>query len=36
MTICNMAVEAGARGAFMAPDEKVFAYLQAQTPRAQR
>ncbi|HGM5491797.1 TPA: 3-isopropylmalate dehydratase large subunit [Serratia fonticola] len=28
MTICNMAVEAGARGAFMAPDEKVFNYLQ--------
>lgn len=28
MTICNMAVEAGARGAFMAPDAKVFAYLQ--------
>ncbi|SQI44087.1 3-isopropylmalate dehydratase large subunit 1 [Leminorella richardii] len=27
MTICNMAVEAGARGAFMAPDEKVFEYL---------
>lgn len=27
MTICNMAVEAGARGAFMAPDDKVFAYL---------
>lgn len=27
MTICNMAVEAGARGAFMAPDEKVFDYL---------
>ncbi|UGA54068.1 3-isopropylmalate dehydratase large subunit [Vibrio sp. VB16] len=27
MTICNMAVEAGARGAFMAPDKKVFAYL---------
>ncbi|MCF5667042.1 3-isopropylmalate dehydratase large subunit [Pseudomonas marginalis] len=27
MTLCNMAVEAGARGAFMAPDEKVFAYL---------
>ena len=27
MTICNMAVEAGARGAFMAPDEKVHAYL---------
>lgn len=33
MTICNMAVEAGARGAFMAPDEKVFAYLK-DTPRA--
>ncbi|TQI78664.1 3-isopropylmalate dehydratase large subunit [Serratia fonticola] len=32
MTICNMAVEAGARGAFMAPDEKVFNYLQG-TPR---
>ncbi|WP_337262495.1 MULTISPECIES: 3-isopropylmalate dehydratase large subunit [unclassified Serratia (in: enterobacteria)] len=27
MTICNMAVEAGARGALMAPDEKVFRYL---------
>src|SRR5476651_2431666 len=33
MTICNMAVEAGARGAFMAPDDKVFAYLQDK-PRA--
>jgi 3-isopropylmalate/(R)-2-methylmalate dehydratase large subunit len=33
MTICNMAVEAGARGAFMAPDDKVFAYL-ADKPRA--
>jgi 3-isopropylmalate/(R)-2-methylmalate dehydratase large subunit len=33
MTICNMAVEAGARGAFMAPDDKVFAYLQSK-PRA--
>lgn len=29
MTVCNMAVEAGARGAFMAPDEKVFAYIQS-------
>lgn len=28
MTICNMAVEAGARGAYMAPDQKVFDYLQ--------
>jgi len=27
MTICNMAVEAGARGAFMPPDEKVFSYI---------
>ncbi|MGA4637593.1 3-isopropylmalate dehydratase large subunit [Pseudomonas solani] len=35
MTICNMAVEAGARGAFMAPDEKVFAYLRDK-PRAPR
>lgn len=33
MTICNMAVEAGARGAFMAPDHKVFAYLKDK-PRA--
>jgi 3-isopropylmalate/(R)-2-methylmalate dehydratase large subunit len=33
MTICNMAVEAGARGAFMAPDEKVYAYLKDK-PRA--
>ena len=33
MTICNMAVEAGARGAFMAPDAKVYAYL-ADKPRA--
>ncbi|MGY4494257.1 3-isopropylmalate dehydratase large subunit [Pseudomonas sp. TE3610] len=33
MTICNMAVEAGARGAFMAPDDKVFAYLKSK-PRA--
>ncbi|QMV52361.1 3-isopropylmalate dehydratase large subunit [Ewingella americana] len=33
MTICNMAVEAGARGAFMAPDDKVFEYLKDK-PRA--
>jgi 3-isopropylmalate/(R)-2-methylmalate dehydratase large subunit len=33
MTICNMAVEAGARGALVAPDDKVFAYIK-QTPRA--
>ena len=29
MTVCNMAVEAGARGAFMAPDDKVFAYIKS-------
>ncbi len=29
MTICNMAVEAGARGAYMAPDDKVFEYLES-------
>ncbi|WLI76297.1 3-isopropylmalate dehydratase large subunit [Kosakonia sp. H02] len=28
MTLCNMAVEAGARGALIAPDEKVFAYIE--------
>lgn len=33
MTMCNMAVEAGARGAFMAPDQKVFDYLEGK-PRA--
>ena len=33
MTICNMAVECGARGALMAPDEKAVAYLQGK-PRA--
>lgn len=29
MTLCNMAAEAGARGAFMAPDEKVYAYIRS-------
>ena len=28
MTICNMAVECGARGAIVAPDDKAFDYLQ--------
>ncbi|EHR6549408.1 3-isopropylmalate dehydratase large subunit [Salmonella enterica] len=27
MTLCNMAVEAGARGAIIAPDKKVFDYI---------
>ncbi len=33
MTICNMAVECGARGALIAPDERVFEYLRHR-PRA--
>ncbi|MFA7268972.1 MAG: 3-isopropylmalate dehydratase large subunit [Sterolibacterium sp.] len=28
MTLCNMAIEAGARAGLIAPDEKTFAYLQ--------
>lgn len=35
MTICNMAVECGARSALMAPDQKVYDYL-AGRPRAPR
>lgn len=35
MTLCNMIVEAGARGALIAPDRKVFNFLQ-QTQRAPR
>ena len=27
MTICNMSIEAGARGGMIAPDETTFAYL---------
>ncbi len=33
MTVCNMAVECGARGAVIAPDETAFAYL-SDKPRA--
>jgi 3-isopropylmalate/(R)-2-methylmalate dehydratase large subunit len=35
MTLCNMIVEAGARGALIAPDEKVFRFLhgRARAPR---
>ncbi|MDB5359463.1 MAG: 3-isopropylmalate dehydratase large subunit [Rhodospirillales bacterium] len=33
MTICNMAVEAGARGALVAPDQRVFEYIKGR-PRA--
>lgn len=37
MTICNMAVEAGARGAIISPDQKVFDYLESRprTPTGQ-
>lgn len=35
MTLCNMVVEAGARGALVAPDDTVFAYLKDK-PRAPR
>ena len=28
MTVCNMAIEAGARAGMIAPDEKTFAYLE--------
>lgn len=37
MTMCNMAVECGARGALVAPDEKVIAYLSGKprTPKAE-
>ncbi len=33
MTLCNMAIEAGARAGLVAPDEKTFAYVQGR-PRA--
>lgn len=33
MTICNMAIEAGARAGLVAPDEKTYAYLRGR-PRA--
>jgi len=33
MTVCNMSVEAGAKAGFIAPDEKVYAYLKDR-PRA--
>jgi 3-isopropylmalate/(R)-2-methylmalate dehydratase large subunit len=32
MTLCNMAVEAGARGALIAPDEKAVQYVVARAP----
>ena len=32
-TICNMAIEAGAKGGIMEADEKVFAYLKEKTTR---
>jgi homoaconitase/3-isopropylmalate dehydratase large subunit len=33
MTLCNMAIEAGARAGLIAPDEKTFAYVEGR-PRA--
>ena len=33
MTVCNMAIEAGARAGLVAPDEKTFAYIKGR-PRA--
>ena len=35
LTVCNMAIEAGARAGLVAPDEKTFAYLKDK-PRAPR
>jgi 3-isopropylmalate/(R)-2-methylmalate dehydratase large subunit len=37
MTVCNMAIEAGARAGLVAPDAKTFAYLhgRARAPRAE-
>ena len=35
MTLCNMAIEAGARAGLIAPDDKTFAYLEGR-PRAPR
>jgi 3-isopropylmalate/(R)-2-methylmalate dehydratase large subunit len=35
LTVCNMSVEAGARGALIAPDDKVVEYLR-DTPRSPR
>jgi 3-isopropylmalate/(R)-2-methylmalate dehydratase large subunit len=34
-TLCNMAVEAGARGALIAPDQKTLEYVLARTPDLQ-
>ncbi|MBI2437592.1 MAG: 3-isopropylmalate dehydratase large subunit, partial [Lentisphaerae bacterium] len=33
MTICNMAIEAGAKNGIIAPDEKAFAYVRARTSK---
>jgi 3-isopropylmalate/(R)-2-methylmalate dehydratase large subunit len=38
MTVCNMAIEAGARAGMVAPDEKTFAYVEGRpfAPRAEQ
>lgn len=33
MTICNMAIEAGAKNGIMAPDQAVFEYVRRRTPK---
>jgi 3-isopropylmalate/(R)-2-methylmalate dehydratase large subunit len=33
MTICNMAIEAGAKNGIIEPDEKTFEYVRARTPQ---
>ena len=36
MTVCNMAIEGGARAGLIAPDEKTFEYVQGSPARSQR
>ena len=36
MTICNMTIEGGARAGLIAPDEKIFKYLEWKTNVTQR
>jgi 3-isopropylmalate/(R)-2-methylmalate dehydratase large subunit len=33
MTVCNMAIEGGARAGLIAPDEKTFAYVKGRPTR---
>ena len=36
LTLCNLSIEMGARGGFIAPDETTFAYLQGETTGTRR